>query len=38
MRYMDKRKFISDSKANINIEYNLYLIQERAIEIVPDPL
>ena len=37
MRYADKRKFINDSKANINIQNNLYLIQERTTEIVPDP-
>ena len=37
MRYTDKREFISDSKANLNIENNLYLIQERSTEIVPDP-
>ena len=37
MRYRDKRKSISDSNGNVNIENTLYVIQERTAEIVPDP-
>ena len=38
MRYLDKRKSISDSKVNLNIENNMYLIQERTRKLYLTPL